>query len=58
MVAGPKLKLSILTVEPPAILSPELSARPILAPALRTIATARIAAVPNIHLINVISFLL
>ena len=51
MVAGPKLKLSILIVATLAGLSPGLTAWFGLAPAVNANAVARIAADPNIHLI-------
>src|SRR4029077_8138334 len=58
MVAGPKLKLSILTAAALADFSPELAARSGRIPTVKASATARIAADPNIHLILFIFFLL
>src|SRR6476660_1953910 len=58
MVAGPKLKLSILIVATPAGLSPDGASTMELAAALNASAVARSIAVPNINLILFISILL
>jgi hypothetical protein len=54
MVAGPKLKLSILTVAALAGLSPELMAKLGLVPLVQAKTVTMIAANPNIHLILLI----
>jgi hypothetical protein len=58
MFAGPKLKLSILTVAPLAGLSPGLIARLGLVPFVQAKAVTTTAANPNIHLVLFIEVLL
>jgi hypothetical protein len=58
MFAGPKLKLSILTVAPLAGLSPGLIAKLGLVPLVQAKAVTTIAANPNTHMILFIYVLL